>query len=88
MSNEPRLAEKSLCMAHVLTTDGDSIHGWVCGKPGLLHYVYVPTELRNSGIGSALVLGQSGVRPQYSRESDWLKLKIKGTYNPYRLTEI
>lgn len=27
-----------------------AIHGYVCGGPGLLHYVYVPFELRGRGL--------------------------------------
>lgn len=84
---EPRLIESCYGLCHVLTTDGSSIHGWVCGKMGLLHYVYVPTELRGNGFGSKMVLSLTGVGPDYTRENRWIKQKVKGTFNPYRLQE-
>lgn len=39
------------CDAELPTT----IHGWACGTEGLLHYVYVPRELRCLGVGRELI---------------------------------
>lgn len=37
-----------------------TVHAWVCGVPGMLHYVYVARELRRHGIGRALVEACAG----------------------------
>jgi GNAT superfamily N-acetyltransferase len=32
-----------------------TVHAWVCGEPGTLHYVYVAHALRRHGVGRALI---------------------------------
>lgn len=86
IGNEPARAEAHYSSAHVLSTDGESIHGWVCGIPGVLHYVYVPLELRGSGVGRSLVLAICGERFEHARENQWLKKVFpKSKLNPFLL---
>jgi hypothetical protein len=37
-----------------------TVHGWVCGEPYLLHWVFVPVDLRRMGVGTALVRAVCG----------------------------
>lgn len=50
---------------HVLTLveDVDTILGWCCGKPGLLHYVYVLHEARRNGLATELLQNALGAHP-------------------------
>jgi hypothetical protein len=43
--------------AVVLYREGkDTIHAWACGRgPNLLHFAYVPVNLRRSGFGRAVI---------------------------------
>lgn len=42
-------------LAHVLTTDGNSIHGYILGSSNKLDYIYVPPDLRGLGIAREMV---------------------------------
>ena len=80
------LIERLLPLAHVLYRTGSEIHGWVCGAPGVVHYAYVPAELRRNGIARSMVLavaGESGAHthrrmPGLSGFANW-------HYDPYRI---
>lgn len=65
--------------------DEFTVHAWVCGEPGILHYVYVPPELRGKGIAGALIRHQCGHTFQYGRPWPLRKAPTGGTYNPYLL---
>ena len=71
----------------VVSTNDDPfvVHAWACGSPGLLHYVYVPPELRNKGIASALIEHVCGHTFEYGRPWPHKKAPHGGTYNPYLL---
>lgn len=91
LAHEPRIAENSFNSTHVLTSDGDSIHGWVSGSlpktqgAGTLFYVYVPPELRGQGIASYMVLKACGERVEYTHSSPWCVRHLgKANYNPYK----
>jgi hypothetical protein len=88
VDGESKAAERLYPYVHVLTSDGDSIHGWCCGKPGLLHYAYVPPELRGSGIGGLMVRAVCGPDVTYTRDSLWCrKMYTNSKFNPYRCLE-
>jgi hypothetical protein len=71
----------------VVSPDSDfTVHAWVCGEPGKLHYVYVPPTLRLKGIATALITHVCGSSYQYGRK--WppgVKAPPDGKYNPYLL---
>lgn len=66
-------------------SDDFTVHAWACGSPGVLHYVYVPPELRRKGIASALIRHVCGHTFQYGRPWPYKKGPTGGTYNPYLL---
>lgn len=39
----------------VLATDERTVHAWACGEGNILHYVYVPDELRNKGCARRVI---------------------------------
>jgi len=81
-----RIIDSLLPLAHVLYRTGSEIHGWVCGEPGVAHYVYVPAELRRNGLARAMVLavcGESGVHTH--RRMPGLSGFVNWHYNPYRI---
>jgi GNAT superfamily N-acetyltransferase len=64
-----------------------TVHAWVCGSPGVLHYVYVARELRRHGIGRALVeaaCGTSGV-VSHMMPHDSKAPFVGFTYDPFAL---
>jgi GNAT superfamily N-acetyltransferase len=65
--------------------DEFTIHAWVCGSPGVLHYVYVPPDLRGKGIAGALIRHVCGHKFQYGRPWPFRKEPSGGQYNPYLL---
>ena len=77
------LWEKSL----VVTPEDDSfaVHAWICGEPGKLHYAYVPPELRQKGIFTALTSHLCGPMYEYGRPWPFKRGPSNGRYNPYVL---
>lgn len=51
--------------AAVMTLEGkDAIHAWACGRaPNLLHFAYVPKNLRGHGLGRAVIDATLGGYP-------------------------
>lgn len=47
----------------VLGSEAGAIHAWACGAPDLLHYVYVPPELRGHGLARRAVTALLGGYP-------------------------
>lgn len=99
---EPKVAEANYDAGNIWveTSDGYAIHGWVCclkpkdGKPGLVHWVYVPPELRGLGVATKLILETVGVSPEVSKCLKSRKAKSPrksklplGKYNPYRVSD-
>lgn len=79
-------AEKLWDQSLVVTDDdGFTVHAWVCGSPGLLHYVYVPPELRRKGVAEALIKHLCGHTYEYGRPWPYKKEPNGGKYNPYIL---
>lgn len=62
-----------------------TIHAWVCGSPGVLHYAYVPRELRGNGIGRDLVKAVAGDAGVHTH----LRATFKGfeSYDPHALAD-
>lgn len=70
----------------ILYRNGTEIHGWVCGEPGLLHYVYVPVELRRRGAARAMVSALCGAEGEHThRRMPGLQGFASWRYNPYRI---
>lgn len=42
-----------------------TVHAWACGDLGLLHYVYVPPELRKKGLARRLITELLGEYPKH-----------------------
>ena len=76
-------------MVYVLVDDVDEtvIHGWICGKAGLLHWAYVPPELRNKGIFVAMVRAICGRDVYHTRRPRGYRVPGWFVYDPYRITE-
>lgn len=51
-----------------------TIHGYVCGGPGLLHYVYVPFELRQQGLARWMVARVCGEKLTMTHFWPWARL--------------
>lgn len=52
--------------ADVLVLAKDAVvHAWACGDVGLLHYVYVPPELRGHGLARRLITELLGDYPKH-----------------------
>lgn len=84
---EPRMVERmfdsGMCWVLKVDKDDNTVHGWICGKPGLLHWAHIPPELRGNGLFRAMVASVcQSKRPQCSRVQD------KFPWNPYRVAEV
>jgi GNAT superfamily N-acetyltransferase len=55
-----RLLRSSVVAVAVVADDPDVFLGWACGAPGLLHYVYVKSACRGSGVAGELVRAVAG----------------------------
>lgn len=71
----------------IVTSPNDdfTVHAYVVGSPGVLHYVYVPPDLRGKGIARALIRHVCGHTYEYGRPWPFKKEPSGGTYNPYLL---
>ena len=71
----------------IVTSPNDefTVHAWVAGEPGVLHFVYVPPTLRNLGIAGALIRHVCGHTYEYGRPWPYKKEPSGGKYNPYLL---
>lgn len=74
----------------------DTIHGWVCGSAGLLHFVYVPDgdpkgvgkpSLRRKGLGALLVRSVCGKPLDFTHRWPFPTLPPGWRPNEYRLEE-
>lgn len=79
---ERAVVERRWGLVHVAYRTGSEIHGWICGEPGLLHYVYVPAELRRKGLARAMVHAVCGEHGRCShRRPGWF---LRGwPFDPY-----
>jgi GNAT superfamily N-acetyltransferase len=63
----------------------NTIHGWACGEAGVLHYVYVPADLRGRGIGGELVRAVCGERGVITHQPPRTRALAGFVYNPFAL---
>lgn len=81
-----RVVERLYPHVSVLGRGGSEVHAWVCAEPGLVHYVYVPAELRRLGFAKALVRAVAGERGEHThRRPSGLSGFGGFTFNPYRI---
>lgn len=65
----------------------DSIYAWVCGRPGVLHYVYILPELQRRGLARALVTEICGEEVDMTHRWPWSKSPRGWRPNEYRLED-
>lgn len=74
------------CAALVLCHREDTsiLSGWVCGSPSVLHYVYVPHDLRGNLLAKAMVSAAMGGYPALIPTSHkWPHHTARFAFNPY-----
>lgn len=80
------LIERLYPLVRVLYRTGSEVHGWVCGQPGLVHYVYVPRELRRHGAARAMVAAVGGDGGEHTHRRMRGLAGFDGWhFNPYRV---
>ncbi len=62
-------------------------HAWVCGRFGVLHYVYVPFELRRRGLAKLLVRSVCGPDVDVSHRWPFESMPKGWRANEYRLED-
>lgn len=63
-----RLANRLIDTTPVLVlASGRTVHAWACGDGDVLHYAYVPPELRESGVARRLITALFGNYPDRIR---------------------
>lgn len=81
-----KVVNRLLTHVQILHRVGSEVHGWICGWPGIVHYVYVPTELRRNGLAREMVLAVAGVAGEHThRRMSGLTGFSGWSYNPYRI---
>lgn len=89
----PRLVE-ALWQKSLVVRDeaGTACHGYICGSPpgtgrhGVLHYMYLPPELRSVGLGKAMwthLLGPQADRVMVTNFLPWKHWPKGWEFNPY-----
>jgi len=68
--------------------DPEVIHGWICGRRGLLQWGYLPPPLRHRGIFRSMVRAVCGKDLSYTRRPRGYKVPGYWLYDPYLLTEV
>jgi len=78
--------KKSSCLIAAHADDHDQIIGWICTEDkNILHYIYVKSPFRRSGIAELLIAESDLVDTVIvTHETEMLKhLKLRSEYNPY-----
>lgn len=94
---EARAIDRSfhLCQSLIDPDEPEVVHAWICGRrgdddrPGLLHWAFVPLELRRKKIFTlmtAVVCGQDPVH--YTRNCKFVRFPRNYMYNPYRIGDV
>lgn len=64
----------------------DAIHAWICASDSVLHYIYVPPDLRGRGIAKMLISYVFSDYPEYIRTTHiWPHMTKRFYYDPYIL---
>ena len=86
----PRIPERLWKHAWVLRSeDGTAAHGYICGTNQpihVLHYMYLPPELRGMGISKAMcrfLFGDRGYPVQVTAFLPWKRWPANWSFNPY-----
>lgn len=70
----------------VLATDERTVHAWACGDGDVLHYVYVPPELRREGLARRAITALFGEYPERIHVThEWPRASSRFRFAPYRL---
>lgn len=76
----------------VLSTNASVVHAWAAGAGAVLHYVYVPPELRGEGLARLAVIALLGQYPgtirtshPWPRDADRFRLSQRASRNVYAL---
>lgn len=73
----------------VLATNDVTVHAWACGGHDVLHYVYVPPELRSVGLAKRCITLLFGQYPERIRVThEWPRESARFRYQPHHLTRI
>lgn len=84
-----RRVERLWDTAHVVCREQapETIHAWICGGPGLLHYVYVPPALRRRKLARTVITAHCGHLVQTSHEWPFPALPQGWRHNEYLLED-
>lgn len=88
----PRLVERIWKDSYVLRDEsGTACHGYICGKNlpvHILHYMYLPPELRNIGLSKVMrtyLFGEFGYPVQVTSFLPWKHWPKDWKFNPYAM---
>lgn len=72
----------------VVLASGRTVHAWACGQDDVLHYVYVPPEIRGKGFARRLITSLFGAYSERIRVTHpWPFESERFQYMPRRLLE-
>lgn len=72
----------------LVLASGPTVHAWACGDAELLHYAYVPPELRQRGLARQLITAVLGGYPARIRVTHpWPIASDRYQYVPHGLLE-
>ncbi len=64
-----RMLDEERVRVVVLATNDLAVHGWAAGSEGVLHFAYVPPELRGAGLAARAIATLLGEYPGEIRTS-------------------
>lgn len=69
-----------------LATSDICVHAWACGDGDLLHYVYVPPDLRGKGLARRVITELFGEYPDHINVTHaWPRASSRFRYTPHLL---
>lgn len=70
----------------ILGNDSGAVHAWACGSGAMLHYAYVPPELRGNGMARRAISALLGDYPEHIDCSHpWPRQSRRFRWQPYVL---
>lgn len=70
----------------IVLANGPTIHAWACGRDGVLHFAYLPPELRGKGLGAkAIALAVGGYFERINVTHEWPGESRRFRYTPHLL---
>jgi hypothetical protein len=84
-----RRVERLWDRAHIVCREqaADTIHAWVCGSPGVLHYVYVPPNLRRKKLAETAVRAVCGHAVAFSHQWPFAPVPRGWKHNEFLLED-